>query len=116
MIHQLPDDDGDELNQHPQQHLHPHHLPSDLHQSDLQDHEAAESDDDADHPIAISLIATAAAHPASGASSPSSLHGSTSQQLTAQVAVAQSQEDMEPHYITVTGEFRHLSVENFISL
>lgn len=42
----------------------------------------------------------------SGASSPdNSLSGSTSQQLTAQVAVVQTSEDMEPHYITVTSEY-----------
>lgn len=40
----------------------------------------------------------------SGGSSPNSLTSSTSQQLTAQVAVVQTQSDSEPHYITVTGE------------
>lgn len=40
----------------------------------------------------------------SGASSPNSLNGSTSQRLTAQVAVVQTSEDMEPHYITVTSK------------
>lgn len=42
----------------------------------------------------------------SGASSPTSLTSSTSQQLTAQVAVVQTQTDSEQHFITV-GEFNN---------
>lgn len=41
-----------------------------------------------------------------GDTSPNSLSGSTSQQLTAQVAVVQTQNDGDggPHYITVSGK------------
>lgn len=97
MVHELQDDDDHQ--QHHQQHHHHQHI-----HGDLQEHEATDSNDD--DPISISLVTPAAsAHPNSGASSPNSLNGSSSQQLTEQVSVVQSQGDMEPHYITVTGEF-----------
>lgn len=92
---QIKNDDDEE---HLQQHYH----------CDLQDpSETGDSnDDDDDNKIAVSLVAPVSSilSESDGASSPNSLNGSTSQQLTAQVGVVQSQDDMEPHYITVTGE------------
>lgn len=61
-----------------------------------------QSDSIDESPITVSTIVPSNN---SGASSPNSLTSSTSQQLTAQVAVVQGQSDHEPHYITVTGEY-----------
>lgn len=71
---------------------------------DDDDDNIIDNDIDSKRTITIQLANNVQSN-ASGASSPSdSLNGSTSQQLTAQVAVVQSAEDLEPHYITVTGK------------
>lgn len=110
MMTQIKDDDEDHQEHH-QQNDHQQHLQQHYH-CDLQDpSETVDSNDDDDGKIPISLVAIASsALPESGASSPNSLNGSTSQQLTDQVSVVQSQDDMEPHYITVTGECWHIQV------